>query len=82
MDLKLPCFVSPYQLASAFEAMSASELQEFASELLGSVGDESAADIVRAFMPAAKDTFICANCGTGPWNKSWGALCPNCTGAD
>lgn len=82
MDLKLPCFVSPFQLANAFEAMDERELRDFVNEMLASVGDESAADIVRAFMPTAKDTFTCKNCGTGPWNKAWGALCPNCTGAD
>lgn len=51
-DLKLPCFVSPYQLASAFEAMAETELREFVNEMLASVGDESAAAIVRAFYPA------------------------------
>ena len=32
--------------------------------------------------PTLGETFICRGCGTGPWHKSWGRFCPNCTGAD
>jgi hypothetical protein len=28
------------------------------------------------------DLFICPVCGTGPWHKAWGRICPNCSGAD
>lgn len=52
-DLKLPCFVSPFQLASAFEGMTEEELRDFVNEMLSSVGDESAAAIIRAFYPKA-----------------------------
>lgn len=31
---------------------------------------------------SAKGLFICPECKTGPWHKSWGDLCPNCSGAD
>lgn len=50
-ELRFNCFVSPYQLANAFEAMAPEELRAFVDEMLGSVGDESARDIVRAFFP-------------------------------
>jgi len=29
-----------------------------------------------------RDLYFCRECGSGPWHKSWGKPCPNCTGAD
>lgn len=26
--------------------------------------------------------FICTACGRGPWHITWGAFCPDCSGAD
>lgn len=28
------------------------------------------------------DQRMCPACGDGPYHKSWGNICPNCSGAD